>query len=526
MGTYKCPPHRPFDMKYIFFFLCVSTTLANGQITFNKHLNLGFPFQTITSVFPTDSCYYATGVIIDTSESFAVGNIFIKFALNGEVDNLKKISSPQKSYETWSGDLTPTSDGGFLDIGEAKDTFFKGLVIKYDGVGDTMFTREFTNPLYPAEDFIYTAEIKPDGAGNFWVLCGYDVSIDPAPSDGDIYLIKIDPEGNILDQFTYGDVSRQNPRSLLVDTDGGVIIGSNKTNTNVAVQNYTSLTHLFKINSVGEAVWQYLSPPSQLLDRANAILGTDDGGLVVATGKGIEHYVVSGANQLRWFPYMFKLDAEQNFEWGREFRGTRHTTVGSIVKVVTATDSSGYVGVSQILEDVSTDEEVLGCWVVKASLTGDSVWARYYSILEGVKSEPAPYDLKNTFDGGYILSGDTWPESVGQNRAWLMKLDQHGCLVPGCEIVGTEETVPGTAHLAIYPNPTTDFLNFQLRGAIPEKGGLFRIVDAGGKVVKAFGAGHLGDTFVLPVSEWLTGTYFLQYLLDGRVVVTEKFIKL
>src|SRR5690606_29819423 len=112
--------------------------------------------------------------------SFAIGNIFLKFDLAGEVEYYKKISNPQRYYETWWGDLTPTPDGGFLAIGSVRDSVTKGLVIKYDGEGDTLFTKEFTNPLFPEEDFIYSVEIRPDGNGNYWVLCGYGASLDPA----------------------------------------------------------------------------------------------------------------------------------------------------------------------------------------------------------------------------------------------------------------------------------------------------------------------------------------------------------
>ncbi len=513
-------------MKNILFLLLVATTLVQGQSTFNKQIDFEFPFHVVTSVLPTDSCYYAIGVITDTSEAYTIGNIFLRFDLWGELEYFKKLTSTERFYETWLGDLTPTEDGGFLAIGMARDSISRGLIIKYDGDGDTLFTREFTNPLYPLEDFIYSAAIRPDGNGNYFVLCGHDTSIDPAPANGDIYLLKIDPDGSILEGYTYGDGSMQNPYSMILDSAGGVVIGSNKSNTNTAEQGYTSRTHVFKVDTSGSVKWQYLSPSGSLFDHASDMIKTSDGGMVVATGKGIEHYVVAGANSLRWFPYMFKLDADHKFEWGREFRGTRQSIDFSMAKIVPAVDGSGYVGVSRIGEDVTIGEEILGSWVVKASLTGDSVWTRYYSFLDGVKSEPNPYDLKNTPDGGYLICGETRPNGSAQNRAWLMKLDQHGCLVPGCHLLDdVDEAAEMPIELAIYPNPTSGFLNFQLRGTVPGKGGLFRVADASGKTIRSFGAGQQGDTMIVPVSDWSSGTYFLQYLLDGQVVVSEKFIK-
>ncbi|MCB0518484.1 MAG: T9SS type A sorting domain-containing protein [Lewinellaceae bacterium] len=75
-----------------------------------------------------------------------------------------------------------------------------------------------------------------------------------------------------------------------------------------------------------------------------------------------------------------------------------------------------------------------------------------------------------------------------------------------------EETAP-EVKLAIYPNPTTDFLNFQLRGSqLLGRDGNFRIVDAGGKVVQEGQMAHPEATVIVPVWEWAAGVYWLQYL--------------
>lgn len=56
----------------------------NSQITFNKRYDFDGLNNIITSVYPTDSCYYATGVIPDTFNLAAIGNVFIKFGLGRE----------------------------------------------------------------------------------------------------------------------------------------------------------------------------------------------------------------------------------------------------------------------------------------------------------------------------------------------------------------------------------------------------------------------------------------------------------
>ena len=181
------------------------------------------------------------------------------------------------------------------------------------------------------------------------------------------------------------------------------------------------------------------------------------------------------------------------------------------------------------MEDVSIGEDVWGSWLIKVSPQGDSLWARYYSIFDEKISWPEPFDLKNTPDGGYVVVGQTnphQPDGRRLQRAWMLKVDEHGCLIPGCHLISTaEEAEKEELALAIYPNPTLDFLNFQLRGTTLAKGTQFRIVDLAGKTMKAFKAGNLADTYMVSVGSWPEGVYFLQYLMDEKVLRSKKFIK-
>ena len=217
---------KPTNMKNFLFgtLLLALAFNARAQVTFNQQVDFGaygFPFHVLTSILPTDSCYYATGIISDTTDGFfAYGNIFVKFDLQGEVLFFKKLTSPDKDYFTWRGDLVGTPDGNLLDIGITVDSVTRGVLIKYTPQGDTVFTREYLNPLYPQEDFLYAAGLKVTSKNRVMALFGVDSSIDPAPSNGDVYLLTLDSVGNIIDSNLYGDASRQNPKRLILDEDG------------------------------------------------------------------------------------------------------------------------------------------------------------------------------------------------------------------------------------------------------------------------------------------------------------------
>jgi uncharacterized delta-60 repeat protein len=80
--------------------------------------------------------------------------------------------------------------------------------------------------------------------------------------------------------------------------------------------------------------------------------------------------------------------------------------------------------------------------------------------------------------------------------------------------------------ILVYPNPAFDFVSFRLQGQRPpNSGGVFRIVNAGGRLMKTFQSDRPDATFIVPVWDWAAGVYFLQYLEAGVVRVSEKFIK-
>lgn len=193
--------------------------------------------------------------------------------------------------------------------------------------------------------------------------------------------------------------------------------------------------------------------------------------------------------------------------------------------MVGSADGTGYVALGRVVDGVSGTESMPATWFVKVSPEGDSLWSRYYSYWDGLYLNPIPADLKQTPDGGYVAVGRT--QMLGEpSPGWILKVDSHGCLIPGCHLTdSSEETERPEIELAIYPNPTSDFLNFQLRAGQTPQAGSFRIVDIQGKVVESFEGAPPGTTVVVPVSAWAAGTYFLQHVENGEVRVTEKFVK-
>ena len=450
-------------MRHLFFFfllLVADKGFAQSE-GFNLRVDAGYPFQELTAILPTDSCYYASAVVTDSTDGLlTIGSLFLKLDLTGQLIWSQRLGTPNKYYELWGEGLFPVEDSSFVALGIVRDSIRKGVFIKYNSNGDTLLTKEYKSPFYPDEPFITAQAMYPDNQGGFFLLFGVDS--EPDGVNADYFMIHVDMNGETLATYNYGTPLTDIPKSLLVHTDGALTMGGSQSNITSVSQNFIYRSHLIRLDESLNQLWHYTTPSNDLYDHANALLPTPNGGLIVGTGKGVETAINSSNGRVDWHPCFFKLNADRQMEWAREFRSPLRGPIFSTVKIAAAADSSGYVGVSWTADDVSTDVLRQGTWLMKVSPQGDSLWVRYFTLFDEEPLAPEPMDLKAAPDGGYIVCGAIDPPDDGGvhplRYGWLLKLDEHGCLVPGCHLPNS--TAPGARHRATarpLPQPRPRF---------------------------------------------------------------------
>lgn len=519
-------------MKKILLLLIITGNavyITNCQTTFNLRDRYGFEACTLASIIPTDSCYYVTGIIADTIFPYKTGTIFVKLDLEGNPLLIKTLKSVGKTYETWYNSLTLLDDGNLFVTGYSIDSMLKTILIKYNVNGDTLFVKEFQSPYFPSNDFIVPrggSVVLQDGGVAILNYLGKGVG---NYTDADFYIIRTDSSGTILWDKIYATPLWERPESLKATPDGKMIAGGILTNQGTNVQNYTFQCHIFQVDTLGKKEWSYTSPLSSgLRDAANDMLLLDDGSIIVASGIGHEQYHPS-VSEVYFDRYVFKLNPQHEIEWELTFADPTITLLTGTSNLVGLSDGSGYILAGRVH---SAPEQPSGYsatkgWLAKISPDGDSIWTRSYSYPMAPPSRHIVYDLKETPDGGLILCGQSRDWNNYPQQGWLLKLDQHGCLVPGCHLsdVVEEEAVDERIHLSIYPNPARDYLNFYLRTPSPVREASFRIINAAGVMVSKFKSDMPDVTYIVPVWDWPSGVYFLQYLEEGQVRTSQKFIK-
>ena len=219
----------------------------------------------------------------------------------------------------------------------------------------------------------------------------------------DVWLIKTDSEGNEDWNQTFGGSNEDIGRSVQQTTDGGYII----TGYTSSFGNGGSDVWLIKTDSQGNEEWnQTFGGSSQ--DVGYSVQQTTDGGYIITgyTGSYPDYAVL-----------FIKTDSEGNEEWNETFGSGNDWDEGHSVQQTT---DGGY-----IITGFTSSYGTAGgwdVWLIKTNSQGQEEWNKTF----GGSDEDIGYSVKQTTDGGYIITGYTSSFGNGSRDAWLIKTDSDG----------------------------------------------------------------------------------------------------
>ena len=271
--------------------------------------------------------------------------------------------------------------------------------------------------------------------------------IDKQDESFDYWVLKFNADDELQWQKTYGGSSDERGRDIIQTQDGGyAIIGFSYSNDgdvtsgNAGLQDYW----LAKLDPNGNISWQK-SFGYQGADSGISVIQTNDQGYLVS---GILDVTASGGlgnssrseNRHAGGDYwILKLDSSGEIEWSKYFGGNFSDTPEGIVQ----TDDNGFIiagGSDSDDTDISSNIGSYDFWVVRISATGDIVWEKSYG---GDQIDEARAIVK-TNDGNYIIAGDTRSNAndISNNNGaadlWLIKISPNGSLL-------WEKTIGGTS---------------------------------------------------------------------------------
>jgi hypothetical protein len=246
---------------------------------------------------------------------------------------------------------------------------------------------------------------------------------------GDVWVVKLDSDGNIQWQHAYGGSNDDGGFSIVQTPDGGYVIAGTSTSTNGdATTNYGGVDWwIIKMNATGVLQWQKSYGGSNT-DIPYEIQVTADHGFVAVgyTNSTAGNVTGNHGGEDYW---VVKMDSAGNLQWQKTLGGSLQDRGLSIRQ----TTDQGYAVCGFTY---SNDGDVTGnhggsdCWVVKLNSGGALVWQHVF----GGTSDDQANSVRQTLDGGFVFGGQTASSNGdvtfnhGFTDLWLVKLNSAGML--------------------------------------------------------------------------------------------------
>jgi len=335
----------------------------------------------------------------------------------------------------------------------------------------------------------------------------------------DYWVVKLNNEGNIEWQKTYGGKYADLLRSMEQTTDNGYIlagyssspISGDKTDANKGVGDYW----IIKINDTGEIQWQN-TYGAEGDDQPYVIHQTNDGGYIVGGNSNSKNALTTqggivGNGTDFW---VLKLDTEGGVIWSKTYDFGKTDILTSLVENKDNTyligghakTESGQSVVNKLAKATGASKEKDGIddyIALKIDDKGEEIWKKTI----GSAGEDILRKLIETRDGGYLMAGTSNSSSskdknsnIGSNDFWVVKLKDKTKI----------EKVK--ASIEAIPNPVKTYTNVIV--GYDFKSGTATVVDISGRILQEFSIES--RTVPVDLSNYAEGIYIINIKTDVK----------
>ena len=436
----------------------------------------------------------------------------------------------------WAWGVLETSDGGYIMVGDTQSAGAGGWdigLIKTDVNGVTEWTQTYGG-IY--EDRGQSIQHTADGG---YIILGTTASY--GAGSYDIWLVKIDNEGNEQWTQTFGGASADWGYYVEQTTDEGYII----TGAYDPGSYWIWDVFLIKTDSEGNAEWTKTFDGDDSHDVGHCVKQTSEGGYII-TG-----YTYRESSDL----WLIKTDANGNIEWDNTYGDTELPEQG--YSVIQSGDEYIITGFAKPEYETSIQYDV---WILKTDIDGNEIWNKTYGDIEDDRS----YDIKPTLDNNFIIAGFTDSYGAGNYDMWLLKIDNEGdtlwtktigdeylnrarsviqisdgsYVIAGDKYAGLDdgeynyylakldpegdveinEKIQTEDNFICYPNPTTGIFNLKAS----ERPLSVEITDVSGQIIYTSQIQNF-KTSQIDISNQPKGIYFIKIQTENRIY-TDKII--
>jgi predicted secreted protein len=331
-------------------------------------------------------------------------SILLFFAFSGVVCTCSAAASMwDKTYGGAANDIAPgetvqASDGGYAILGDTSSFGAGGSdfwLIKIDVDGNVEWNQTYGGTDNEASgDMCLTSD---EG----YAMVGGTYSFGAGSQD--FWLVKTDANGTMQWNMTYGGTGSEYAYHVVQTVDGGYALLGQTSSFGAGSYDFW----LVKTDANGTMQWN-MTYGGTGSDTGIHVLQTEDEGYALAGHTGS-----FGAGSLD--AWLIKTDTEGNVQWNMTYGGT-----GSEYGQCLERTSDGGYGIACMTNSFGAGS--LDFWFVKIDSSGNMQWNQTY----GGTGMDGPTHFIQTIDGGYAMVGFT--TSSSNQDACLLKTDSAGTL--------------------------------------------------------------------------------------------------
>jgi hypothetical protein len=350
----------------------------------------------------------------------------------------------------------------------------------------------------------------------------------------DYWIVKLDATGNKQWQKSYGGSRGDIAMSIVQSTDGGYVVAGNTTSNDGNVTGLRDSIYgdywIIKLDRQGNLRWQKTYGGSDY-DEATSIQKTQEGGYITCGWSRSPNNGNVTGNHGDYDFWIVKLDSTGNLKWQKSLGGS----AADIAYSIEQTTDNGYIVAGGTN---STDGDVSGLhgtegkddfWVVKLDARGSLQWQK---TLGGSEFEEGR-SVDQTKDGGYIVAGFSgWDHpdngdvtgNHGNYDCWVAKLASPFVAAASEGWMSSVSASQDLFGYVISPDPAHDHLNVILNNE--QKNVVINVFNGSGKIViqKEVAGASKRITVRIDISKLSPGVYYLQ-VPGTKNANSKKFIK-
>jgi len=367
------------------------------------------------------------------------------------------VKSYYTNYLSFFYCVLQTSDSGFLAVGVNEVPIIGLILVKTDSLGDTLWTRLFSNP----DKMLWPTDVYQTMNGDY-LISGY---AQYGNNLADAYVIRVTGSGNIVWNkiFDVGDIDGLsspietiNGDLLMVGGCDGSMGGSGKmflVKTNSAGDLIFAKTFAGNLTTGGTAIEPTASGDFYIIggiDTSGLIIKIDSSGNALwvkaysgFSGSTRNLNTLADSSLILMGEYLgdricvARTDTMGNVQWSKRFEGH-----GIALLSIIDSNDGGYIITGQ--RDDTVNFNPYG-FALKLNYLGDTLWCKNYMNVGGIS-------CASLTDDGLIFSGGIYNNATG-----LVKADANG--QTSCGVIEDNWTINSLPLQVLSPTLIADTVN-------------------------------------------------------------------